>query len=113
MESGASRIPPHVLCSGQELRAWTGGDGDPTGDWFTALTGRVGLSPPQGTEWIAKSPEAVLDYARLQTCRSRDTSCLDLWAADERLEFEYVYVPAPTRVVGSDDPSCCREISRS
>lgn len=90
-----------------------GGVVDPTGDWFAALSGRRGLSPPQGTEWIGKYDETAYAYADLQLCRSRDTTCLEHWAADERVEFEYVYVPVPTAVVRSEEPSCCREVLRS
>ena len=64
---------------------------DPSGDWFAALTGRIGYGPPMGTEWIGKFDEGARAYVRLSTCQ--DTFCVEQWAEDQRLEFDYFYVP--------------------
>jgi hypothetical protein len=80
---------------------------DPTGDWFAALSGRVGLAPPQGTEWLGRFQAVEQSYAALQRCRSLDSDCLERWAGEQGLAFEYVYVPAA--VPQSDEKASTRQ----
>lgn len=90
-----------------------GSTDDPTGDWFAALTGRLGLTPPQGTEWLGTYATVEAAYARLQECRTLDADCLERWAADEQVEFSYVYVPGALRDPVAEEPACCGKILAS
>lgn len=86
---------------------------DPAGDWFGALSGRRGLGPPQGTEWLGLYPTVESAYARLLACRSGDTACLERWAADESLDFDYVYVSQYVSNTATQATSCCDPVLMS
>jgi hypothetical protein len=63
-------------------------------EWFPALAERRSLGTYQGLEWLEHEagPSAWQRYDRLQTCGARDVACLDGWAREGDIKFDYVFV---------------------
>lgn len=82
---------------------------DAVSEWFPALTGRVSAATVFGYEWIADPPFAsrVRAYNSLQACMYEDADCLERWAKENGVSFDYVLIrnyragqfrPAPLQV---------------
>ena len=92
---------------------------DRTTEWFPALTRRISLATPQGTEWLTDRAysEAIDLYDDLQLCRTRTADCLEGWASVNGRMYTHVFVstrpdddlgPFLTRVA-----DCCSDVRRS
>ncbi len=74
----------------------TGGDplNDSTSEWFPALTNRSSIATIFGRERINDGGfgTSISSYNNLQNCFTRDDACIDQWALDNNVEFNYVYI---------------------
>ncbi|MGH2443047.1 MAG: hypothetical protein ACRDFX_07790 [Chloroflexota bacterium] len=63
-------------------------------EWFPVLSGRTSLAAYQGTEWLGrtKGPSPWKRYLDLQKCGNSSTNCLERWAQQSGVKFQYVYV---------------------
>jgi hypothetical protein len=69
---------------------------DATSEWFPAVTFRKSLATVFGFEWIhiADFPSRIESYRMLQTCAQHDPACLQEWAQEYDLQYDYVYLRA-------------------
>jgi hypothetical protein len=71
---------------------------DKLSEWFPALSGRISLATVQGNEWFPGGyARAQAEYRALQTCFSRDASCLEAWEKDSGKTLDYLYLADPER----------------
>jgi hypothetical protein len=70
---------------------------DATSEWFPALTDRRSVGTVFGYEWVPGTDFVgrVRLYQALQACAGQDLACLDTWAHDFGLNFDYVYLREP------------------
>jgi hypothetical protein len=68
--------------------------GDPTSEWFPAITLRRSQATIFGYEWIndGRFAERKQEYTALQDCAFQDAACLEQWGQNTGLVFNYVYV---------------------
>jgi hypothetical protein len=73
------------------------------------LAQRVSVVTPQGTEWTTDGRFGRLGeaHARAQECGGRDAACIDAWAEENSIPFEYVYVAA------DESKGCCPVLTAS
>jgi hypothetical protein len=67
---------------------------DPLSEWFPALTERKSLATVFGNEWVpgANFQTKVSRYEELQRCSGRSVTCIEDWADQKYLEFDYVLI---------------------
>ena len=67
---------------------------DRTTEWFPALSGRISIATPQGTEWLPDRAyfETIGLYDELQSCRTRTADCLESWASGHAQPYTHVYI---------------------
>ena len=67
---------------------------DSISEWFPALSGRVSVVTPQGSEWLPNREFSRLleTHATAQACATEDAACLDRWSDDNGISFSHVYV---------------------
>lgn len=66
---------------------WT----DKRSEWFPVLANRVSVATVQGHEWLSDYDSQQSSYAAIQSCASRDGSCIDQWAKSYGASFDYIY----------------------
>jgi hypothetical protein len=84
---------------------------DPASEWFGALTARVSIATPQGSEWVAARDEASVRYFTAQECGSEGSECLTAWSATYREPFDYVFIPDTP--AGGEVDRCCQPLMQS
>lgn len=67
---------------------------DPVSEWFPVLTSRTSVATVQGTEWLSggKFLPAVKRARELQNCTNQAPVCLDGWADEYQLSYNYIYL---------------------
>lgn len=85
---------------------------DRTTEWFPVLGERQSVVTTQGYEWrTGDSFRARLKaYDDAQKCASKGVACIDQWARDTGIGFDYVYLPklAPRiELIVDDEHECC------
>jgi hypothetical protein len=82
---------------------------DRVSEWFPVLAHRVSVVTPQGTEWTTDGRFGRLGeaHARAQDCGGKDAVCIDAWAEETRIPFDYVYVAADA------SKACCPTLTGS
>jgi hypothetical protein len=78
----------------------------PIQEWFPALTGRVNLAVLQGYEWLPGNQftRRQAQALELAECMFLDHSCVEAWAEQQGLSFDYVLVSQSTASVLCDLP---------
>ncbi|MBN1876143.1 MAG: hypothetical protein JXA33_18110 [Anaerolineae bacterium] len=67
--------------------------GTPVQEWFPALTGRVSLTVVQGYEWLpAQFYQRKQAFLTLQSCVFEDVRCVETWAEERNLTYDYIFV---------------------
>ena len=66
---------------------------DNTSEWFPALTERVSIITPQGTEWLSQKFYKRVDfYGKLKDCYDQGLNCLENAAKKEGVDFGFIYL---------------------
>jgi hypothetical protein len=104
----ASHTPSDARFAVLSERGWAD---DRQAEWFPVLAERVSLSTAQGAEWLPLGTfrERLRSIQTLEQCGSSDGACLDAWAADHGLAYDYVFLPkyrAGVRLDGNDTWCC-------
>ena len=91
---------------------------DRTSEWLPALTGRVSVTTPQGYEWTRDRGfgERLAAYNELQNCANDGSTCIDTWASERAVGFDYLYIPklAPRSTLNvEDEAECCGALRAS
>jgi hypothetical protein len=84
---------------------------DPASEWFGALTSRVSIATPQGSEWVGARDEASMRYVTAQECGSAGSECLMAWSATNQEPFDYVFIPDTP--AGGETARCCQTLMQS
>lgn len=68
--------------------------GDPTSEWFPALTLRRSQATIFGYEWVndGRFAERIQKYTLLQECAFQDILCIEQWNQHSSLPFNYIYI---------------------
>jgi 6-pyruvoyl-tetrahydropterin synthase related domain len=68
--------------------------GDPTSEWFPAITLRRSQATIFGYEWVNddRFSERAQLYTTLQDCAFQDVTCIEQWSRDSGLAFDYIYI---------------------
>jgi hypothetical protein len=79
---------------------------DSISEWFPALSGRVSVATPQGSEWLPDREFArrLETHATAQACATANGACLDRWSHESEIAFSHVYVAQARK-------SCCSELA--
>jgi hypothetical protein len=98
-----------------QSRAADGWWGDSTGEWFPVLAQRNSLGTVQGSEWrpdgaFARSQSR---FNALQTCVSKDRSCLEAWAQKGGVTFTHIYIARDRQGQGGVGADCCDPLVQS
>lgn len=83
---------------------------DATAEWFPQLTGRVGVTTVQGTEWLPNQrfETAKESYKTSQACAGAGVACIDAWAAEFGETFSHIYVSKGEMSLSmSTSQDCC------
>ncbi|MEN8171591.1 MAG: hypothetical protein ABFS03_01790 [Chloroflexota bacterium] len=67
---------------------------DPVSEWFPVLSQRTSLTVPQGYEWLpnAQFLKRQKLHADLQACAKNDVSCIESFAAQNKLDYTHIYI---------------------
>ncbi len=76
------------------LTAWTDSFADPTVEWFPVFAGRTSQNTIQGREWLLgkKFMTFRTSIEKLRDCLNDHPSCVESWADENQLEFNYIYI---------------------
>lgn len=76
------------------LTAWTDSFADPTVEWFPVFAGRTAQNTIQGREWLLgkKFMAFHTGVEKLRDCLNDYPSCVESWADENQLEFDYIYI---------------------
>jgi hypothetical protein len=85
---------------------------DAASEWFGALSGRVSVATPQGSEWVGQRSRMDQLYQALQTCATEDATCIEEWATERAIEFDGVFIPS-TPAIDHPAPRCCAPLEAS
>jgi hypothetical protein len=68
---------------------------DRVSEWFPALAARPSVTTIQGYEWAPDRAfeERVERYPAIQRCAYRGAACVEAWAREAGVEFDYLYLP--------------------
>jgi hypothetical protein len=86
---------------------------DPASEWFAALSGRMSIATPQGSEWLGERSQMDALYGALQTCATQDTGCLGDWSSHYGAGFDYVFIPSTPAHEQRGAPRCCATLESS
>ncbi len=90
---------------------------DPVSEWFPALTARHSVATVQGIEWDGRNSFQAILAASLavQKCMGQTYLCLQTWAADNQIAYDYLYVHNPLSLsalqLGSSSGSALGDLS--
>ena len=65
---------------------------DRSAEWFPVLADRTSLGTAQGYEWLDGFAQRVERAEELQGCASKDLGCVEQWAREGGLDFDYIYI---------------------
>jgi uncharacterized membrane protein len=67
---------------------------DPVSDWFPSISERTSVATVFGREWVndGRFGARIRDYVAVQACAAQGVACVQEWARDTQLTFDYVLV---------------------
>jgi len=92
---------------------------DPVSEWFPALTERTSINTVQGFEWDSNRSfnESLYISSELQNCIYFTYHCIESWAEENQIVFDYIYIHLPVldadHEIGSPFESAFGDLSLS
>ncbi|HYY55346.1 MAG TPA: hypothetical protein VFA01_08185 [Candidatus Dormibacteraeota bacterium] len=104
----AANAPPDARFAVVSEHGWAD---DRESEWFPVLAKRVSVSTAQGFEWLSLGAfrQRLLAIQALQQCGAADGNCIEMWASEYAVGYDFVFVPkyrAGIRLDGSDTWCC-------
>lgn len=66
---------------------------DEVSEWFPTITKRVSAATVQGSEWLPGDVELHQEqYMYLQNCATQNLDCVNSWAGENQIDFDYIYL---------------------
>jgi hypothetical protein len=88
VSQNTEKVSKFVVLTGEEWPV------DLISEWFPALSMRYSVSTVQGSEWLPdyQFNKQVKIYDSLQSCATKDFSCLLNWAKENSIQYTYLYL---------------------
>lgn len=86
----------------------------PASEWFPALAQRESATTYEGYEWLPNQyAPRINNFGDLQSCRDKDSMCLETWSKNTGHSFNYVYISRRPVASLPGNGICCTVLENS